>query len=57
MSYREFRPHTRLVLAVIWTAGALTLVWTVFRPISLQFHHHRQGAASPAAAKDTDLAA
>src|SRR5207244_3448290 len=35
MSYREFRPHTRLVLAVIWTAGALTLVWTVFRPIAL----------------------
>ena len=35
MSYREFRPHTRLVLAVIWTAGALTLVWTVLRPIAL----------------------
>src|SRR5437870_13497775 len=34
MSYRELSPYTRLVLAVIWTAGALTLAWTVLLPIA-----------------------
>jgi HD-GYP domain-containing protein (c-di-GMP phosphodiesterase class II) len=34
MSYRDFKPSTRLVLAVIWTTGALTLAWTVLRPLA-----------------------
>ena len=29
MSYRDLKPHTRLVLAIIWAAGVLTLAWVL----------------------------
>jgi HD-GYP domain-containing protein (c-di-GMP phosphodiesterase class II) len=34
MSYREFSPHTRVVLAALWAAGSLTFAWTVLLPLA-----------------------
>jgi HD-GYP domain-containing protein (c-di-GMP phosphodiesterase class II) len=34
MSYREFSPYTRLVLAAVWAAGSLTFALTVLLPLS-----------------------